>query len=50
MQEIIINYYPEVVKQIKEIQQIARAEDIEFHKIRLGSLTVSYFKKILQAL
>lgn len=34
MQEIILNYYPPVIKQIKEMQQIARAEDIEFSKMR----------------
>lgn len=35
MPEIIINYYPPVMKQIKEIQQIAKAEDIEFSKLKL---------------
>ncbi len=33
MQETIINYYPPVVSQIREIQQIAKAEDIEFNKL-----------------
>ncbi len=49
MQEIIINYYPEVVKQIKEIQQIARAEDIEFHKIRLFADEIEKNTNILTA-
>ena len=35
MQKIIINHYPPVIKQIKEIQQIARAEDIEFSKLKI---------------
>lgn len=34
MQEIIINYYPLVIRQIEEIRQIARAEDIEFAKLK----------------
>lgn len=29
----IINYYPPIIKQIKIIQQIAKAEDIEFEKL-----------------
>lgn len=33
MQTTIINHYPSVIKQIKEIQQIAKAEDIEFSKL-----------------
>lgn len=37
MQEIILNYYPPVIKQIKEMQQIARAEDIEFSKIKAAT-------------
>lgn len=32
--QIIINHYPKVIRQIKEIQQIARAEDIEFEKLK----------------
>lgn len=35
MQEIIINNYPPVIKQIREMQQIARAEDIEFEKLKI---------------
>lgn len=34
MQEIMINYYPMVIRQIEEIRQIARAEDIEFAKLK----------------
>ena len=34
MQTVIINHYPPVIKQIKEMQQIARAEDIEFEKLK----------------
>ena len=34
MQTAIIEYYPQIIRQIKEIQQIARAEDIEFSKLR----------------
>lgn len=34
MQGIIINHYPPVIKQMKEMQQIARAEDAEFEKLR----------------
>lgn len=33
MQTIILDHYPPVIKQIKEIQQIAYAEDIEFEKL-----------------
>lgn len=45
MQTMILNHYPPVIKQIKDIQQIAKAEDIEFTKlnkdeIRLRSATV----------
>ncbi|MDE6052163.1 MAG: YmfQ family protein [Lachnospiraceae bacterium] len=34
METAIIEYYPQIIRQIKEIQQIARAEDIEFSKLR----------------
>lgn len=34
MQTAVIEYYPPVLKQIKEIRQIAEAEDIEFAKLR----------------
>jgi len=34
MQTAIINYYPPVIRDIKEIQQIARAEDKEFDKLK----------------
>lgn len=37
MQEIILNYYPPVIKQIREMQQIARAEDIEFSKLKIST-------------
>ncbi len=33
MQELILNHYPPVIKQMKEIQQIAKAEGIEFSKL-----------------
>lgn len=33
MQTLILNHYPPVLKQIKEIQQITKAEDIEFTKL-----------------
>lgn len=33
MQTLILNHYPPVIKDIKEIQQIAKAEDIEFSKL-----------------
>ena len=32
---VVINHYPPVVKNIREIQQIARAEDKEFEKLKL---------------
>ncbi len=34
MQTLIINHYPPVIQQIKEIQKIAKAEDIEFSKLK----------------
>lgn len=34
MSKIIINYYPPIVKQIREMQQIANAEDKEFLKLK----------------
>lgn len=33
MQTLILNHYPPVIKGIKEMQQIAKAEDIEFSKL-----------------
>lgn len=36
MQTLIANHYPPVIKQIKEIQQIAKAEDIEFSKLNVS--------------
>lgn len=36
MQTLILNHYPPVIKQIKEIQQIAKAEDIEFSKLNVS--------------
>ncbi len=36
MQTLILNHYPPVMKQIKEIQQIAKAEDIEFSKLNIS--------------
>ena len=37
MQTFILNHYPPVIRNIREIQQIAAAEDIEFSK--LGAAT-----------
>lgn len=34
MQNIILNYYPATIQQIRDIQQIAEAEDTEFAKMR----------------
>mgnify|MGYP001067972463 FL=1 len=36
MQTLILNHYPPVIKQIKEMQQIAKAEDIEFSKLNVS--------------
>lgn len=36
MQTLILNHYPPVIKQIKDIQQIAKAEDIEFSKLNVS--------------
>lgn len=36
MQTLILNHYPPVIKQIKEMQQIAKAEDIEFSKLNIS--------------
>ena len=33
MQTLILGHYPSVIRQIKEIQQIAKAEDLEFSKL-----------------
>ena len=33
MQTLILNHYPPVIKQIREMQQIAKAEDAEFEKL-----------------
>lgn len=38
MQTAVIEYYPPIVARIREIRQIARAEDIEFAKLR-GRMT-----------
>lgn len=35
MQTLILNHYPPVIKQIKEMQQIAKSEDIEFSKLKI---------------
>ena len=37
MQTLILNHYPPVIKQIKEMQQIAKSEDIEFSKLKIGT-------------
>ena len=34
MLTLILNHYPSVIKQIREMRQIAGAEDIEFEKLR----------------
>lgn len=34
MRTLILKHYPKVVRQIREIQQIAKAEDIEFDKLK----------------
>ncbi len=36
MQTLILNHYPPVIKQIREMQQIAKAEDIEFSKLNVS--------------
>ncbi len=36
MQTLILKHYPPVIRQIKEIQEIARAEDLEFSKLNLS--------------
>lgn len=36
MQTLILKHYPPVIKQIREIQQIAKAEDIEFSKLNIA--------------
>lgn len=36
MQTLILNHYPPVIKQIREMQQIAKAEDIEFSKLNIS--------------
>ncbi len=41
MQTLILNHYPPVIKQIREVQQIARAEDIELSKLNTLFGTVS---------
>ena len=33
MQELILNHYPQVIKKMREIQEIAKGEDIEFQKL-----------------
>lgn len=37
MQKLILNHYPPVIRQIKDIQQIATAEDIEFSKLNAAT-------------
>lgn len=36
MQTLILNHHPPVIKQIKDMQQIAKAEDIEFSKLNVS--------------
>lgn len=33
MQTLILNHYPPIIKRIKDVQQIAKAEDLEFSKL-----------------
>lgn len=40
MQEGIIKYYPQILRNIKEIQQIANIEDCEFAKLKEEMATV----------
>lgn len=40
MQTLILNHYPPAIKQIKDMQQIARAEDIEFSKLNIKTKEV----------
>lgn len=40
MQKSIIEHYPPVLQKIKEIQQIAKAEDLEFKKLGLSAAKV----------
>lgn len=40
MQKSIIEHYPPVLQKIKEIQQIAKAEDLEFEKLGLSAAKV----------
>lgn len=49
MQTLIVNHYPPVIRQIREIEQIANAEDIEFSKLRLSMNNVSRNMFILTA-
>lgn len=45
MQTLILNHYPPVIKQIREMQQIAKSEDIEFEKLKssLNGVTLNMF-------
>ena len=49
MQAEVISHYPLVVRNIREIQQIARAEDIEFAKLRAWMGNVSGNMSIMDA-
>lgn len=49
MQTLIVNHYPPVIRKLKEIEQIANAEDIEFSKLRLSMNNVSRNMFILTA-
>lgn len=48
MQTLILNYYPPVIKRIKEMQQIAKAEDVEFSKLHasIGEVSRNMFVNI----
>lgn len=49
MQTEVISYYPPAIRQIQEIQQIAKAEDVEFEKLRVGMGSVSKNMYIMDA-
>jgi len=49
MQRNIISYYPPIIKNIKEIQEIAKSEDIEFLKLKQASKDVGNNMFVLTA-
>jgi len=40
MQTAIINHYPSAIRNIREIQQIATSEDIEFSKLKANMVRI----------